>query len=122
MAAKIDGERFFDASKMASEIAAAQYGVASRFLMPSAVLLSSYVNVIQPEATRLAAISSEALSVFLSRALRVALQFALPFALGAILLARPALVWLFGAGYGDAAVTLSLLVVSVLLVPLLLVL
>jgi len=42
------------ASKLGGEAAAADFGVASRFLVPVMVLLCSYVSVIQPAASRLA--------------------------------------------------------------------
>ena len=95
--------------RLSSEVAAAEYGVASRFLVPVAVLLASYTSVLQPEATRLAALSRTALGEFLSRSVRLVLLFALPFVAGIWLLAREALAWLFGAKYGDAAIVLGLL-------------
>jgi O-antigen/teichoic acid export membrane protein len=98
---------------LGNEVAAAHYGVASRFLVPVAVLLASYTSVLQPEATSRAAASRAALGAFLSKALRWVLVLALPFAVGTWLLAREALTWLFGAPYGAAAVTLALLGASV---------
>lgn len=100
--------------RLGSEVAAAQYGVASRFLVPVAVLLASYTSVLQPEATRYAAISWPALGEFLSRSLRLVLMFALPFVAGLCLLAPEALTWLFGAQYGAAALALGLLGASAL--------
>lgn len=98
--------------RFGSEVAAGHYGVASRFLVPVAVLLASYTSVLQPEATRLAAVSLTALGMFLSRYLRLVLILALPFAVGTGLLAREALTWLFGAQYADAAGVLGLLSAS----------
>ncbi|MFN0120428.1 MAG: polysaccharide biosynthesis C-terminal domain-containing protein [Blastocatellia bacterium] len=95
--------------RLGSEVAAAQYGVASRFLVPVAVLLAGYTSVLQPEATRLAAVSLTGLGMFLSGYLRLVLIPALPFAVGMGLLAREALTWLFGAQYAEAAVALGLL-------------
>ncbi|HEX4948221.1 MAG TPA: oligosaccharide flippase family protein [Blastocatellia bacterium] len=100
--------------RLGSEEAAAQFGVASRFLVPVAVLLASYTSVLQPEATRRAALSLAALGEFLSRSSRVVLMLALPFVAGIWLLAREALMWLFGAQYGEAAVVLGLLGTSAL--------
>lgn len=97
-----------------SEVAAAHYGVASRFLVPVAVLLASYTSILQPEATRRAITSQAALGVFLSHALRLVLVLALPFVAGTWLLARQALTWLFGAPYSDAAGALGLLAASAL--------
>lgn len=99
---------------LSSEVAVAQYGVASRFLVPVAVLLTSYTSVIQPEATRRAAVSQALLGAFLSRALRYVMVLALPFVVGTWLLAREALTWLFGAPYGDAAHVLGWLGTSAL--------
>lgn len=96
------------------ELAAAQYGVASRFLMPTAVLLASYSNVVLPEASRLACVSHPAVGEFLSRGLRLVVALALPFAVGAALLAREAVVWLFGARYASAAPSLALLAAGVI--------
>ena len=100
--------------RFGSEVAAAQYGVASRFLVPVAVLMASYTSVLQPEATRLAAVSMTALGEFLSHYLRLVLMLALPFVAGIWLLSREALTWLFGASYGEAAVALGLLGASAL--------
>lgn len=100
--------------RLSSEVAAAQYGVASRFLVPVAVLLASYTSVLQPEATRRAAISRAALGDFLSRSLRLVTMLALPFVAGIWLLAREALTWLFGAKYGEAAIVLGILSTSAL--------
>ena len=100
--------------RFGSEIAAAQYGVASRFLIPVAVLLASYTSVLQPEATRRAAVSLTALGKFISHYLQLVLMLALPFVAGIWLLSREALTWLFGATYGEAAVALSLLGASAL--------
>lgn len=100
--------------KFGSEVAAAQYGVASRFLVPVAVLLTSYTSVIQPEATRRATVSPTSLGAFLSQVLRSVLVLALPFVVGTWLLAREALTWLFGIQYGDSAMVLGLLGASAL--------
>lgn len=100
--------------RFGTEVAAAQYGVASRFLVPVAVLLASYTSVLQPEATRRAALSLKALGEFLSRSSQLVVMLALPFVAGIWLLAREALVWLFGAQYGEAATVLGLLGTSAL--------
>jgi O-antigen/teichoic acid export membrane protein len=100
--------------RLGSDTAAAQYGVASRFLVPVAVLLASYTSVLQPEATRRAAISLQALGAFLSRSSHLVVMLALPFVAGIWLLAREVLTWLFGAQYGEAALVLGLLGTSAL--------
>lgn len=100
--------------RLGSDTAAAEYGVASRFLVPVAVLLASYTSVLQPEATRRAALSLTALGEFLSRSARLVVMLALPFVVGLWLLAREVLTWLFGAQYGDAGIVLGLLGTSAL--------
>jgi O-antigen/teichoic acid export membrane protein len=99
--------------RFGGEAAAAEYGVATRFLVPTVVLLAGYANVVLPEASRLAAVSPRAAGEFLSRGLRLVVTLALPFALGAALLAPDALAWLFGARYAGGAPSLALLAASV---------
>ncbi len=101
-------------SWLGSEVAAAHYGVAARFLVPVGILLASYTSMIQPEATKLAIASPAALGAFLSHALRLVMVLALPFVAGTWLLAPQALAWLFGEQYGDAAVALGWLAASAL--------
>jgi len=100
--------------KLCGEAEAAQFGVASRILIPVSVLLSSFATVIQPTATRLAIGSMEKLGEFLSHHLKLIISLALPMAVGIILLSRDALVLVFGETYAPAAVPLSLLAVSVI--------
>jgi O-antigen/teichoic acid export membrane protein len=99
--------------KLGGELAAAEFGVASRFLLPVALLLSSYANVIQPTAARLAIESLRDLGAFLSRGLKLAAALTLPFAVGMTLLARELLALLFGPAYVGTASALSLLAFSV---------
>lgn len=101
--------------KISGEAAAADYGVASRFLLPLVILLPSYAAVIQPVAARLAAVSLKRLGAFLSDSLMIATALTLPFAVGATLLARELLGIIFGEGYIGAAPVLALLAMS--LVP-----
>lgn len=103
------------AGKLGNTTAAAEFGIAARFLVPAMVLLWSYVSVIQPTASRLAEQSQVELSAFLQRCLRFVLALALPVALGGCWLGRPLLTLLFGAQYSNAALTLALLGAS--LVP-----
>ena len=101
------------AGRLAGEAAAAEFGLASRFLIPLWMLLWSYASVMQPTATRLAAISRTGLGEFLSRSLQWVLAFALPIAVGGTLLAREALGIVYGERYSAAAPVLSLLAWSV---------
>lgn len=100
--------------RLSGEAEAAQFGVASRILIPVSVLLASFATVIQPTATRLAVTSMEKLGEFLSHHLKLIISLALPMAVGIILLSRDALVLVFGKKYAPAAVPLSLLAVSVI--------
>jgi O-antigen/teichoic acid export membrane protein len=100
--------------KLGGEAAAAEFGVASRILIPVSVLLSSFATVIQPTAARLAASSMDKLGEFISHNLKLVISLALPMAVGVTLLARDALVIIFSEKYAAAAVPLSLLAVSVI--------
>jgi O-antigen/teichoic acid export membrane protein/glycosyltransferase involved in cell wall biosynthesis len=101
------------AGKLGGEIVAADFGVAARFLVPAMVLLSSYVSVIQPTATRAAQQSRTDLGEFLARCLRLVLALALPVAVGGLTLGAELLTLLFGKAYASAALPLGLLAISV---------
>jgi O-antigen/teichoic acid export membrane protein/glycosyltransferase involved in cell wall biosynthesis len=102
------------AGRLGGETAAAEFGVASRFLVPVTVLLFGYVNVLQPLAGRLAADSLNQLGEFLSRSLRLVIALGLPLAVGGWLLGRDLLILLFGPRYAGAGVALGLLATSVI--------
>jgi O-antigen/teichoic acid export membrane protein/glycosyltransferase involved in cell wall biosynthesis len=101
------------ASKLGGEAAAADFGVASRFLMPVMVLLSSYMSVIQPAASRLAQRSQAELGDFLARCLRLVIALALPLAVGGLTLGINLLVLLFGEKYAGAALALCFLAAGI---------
>jgi O-antigen/teichoic acid export membrane protein/glycosyltransferase involved in cell wall biosynthesis len=101
-------------SRWGGDEAAAEFGVASRFLVPVAVLLASYASVVQPAAARLATVSIEAMGEFLARGLRLIIALALPTAVGAMLLGRELLSLLFGERYAGAAPALGLFAASVI--------
>jgi O-antigen/teichoic acid export membrane protein/glycosyltransferase involved in cell wall biosynthesis len=101
-------------NRLGSHEAAAEYGVTSRFLVPAAVLLSSYAGVIQPVTARLAAQSIPGMGDFLSRCLRFVFAFALPFTVGGFLLGHELLALFFGARYASAWPALGLLLTSVI--------
>ncbi len=101
------------AGKLGGEVAAAEFGVASRFLIPVIVLLSSYVSVIQPAASRLAQRSLAELGDFLSSCLRLVLALALPLALGGLTLGAKLIVLLFGEKYAGASLALGFLVAGI---------
>ncbi len=98
---------------LSNETEAAQFGAASRFLIPAAVLLGSYVGVVQPAASRLAAVSTQSLGDFLARTLRLVIALTLPCAVGLVLLAPDVLTLLFSARLASAAPALSLLALSI---------
>ena len=100
--------------RLGGEAVAAQFGVASRILIPASVLLTSFANVVQPTASRLAASSLEQLGKFLSHNLKVVILLVLPMVVGVAMLARDALGIVFGTKYADAALPLSLLAMSVI--------
>ncbi len=99
------------AGRLGGETAAAEFGVASRFLVPVTVMLFGYVGVMQPVAGLLAARSLPQLGEFLARGLRLVVALGLPLAAGGWLLGRDLLVWLFGPRYAGAATALGLLIV-----------
>ena len=99
---------------LSGETAAAEFGVASRFLVPVTALLFGYVSVLQPVAGRLAANSLNQLGEFLSCSLRLVVALGLPLAAGGWLLGRELLILLFGQRYAGAAAPLALLATSVI--------
>lgn len=100
-------------ARLGGETAAADFAVASRFLVPAMILLWSYVSVIQPAATRLAQQSLPQLGAFLASCLRLVLALALPLAVGGLTLGMNLLVLLFGADYASASLALGFLAASV---------
>ncbi len=101
------------AARLGGETAAADFGVASRFLVPAMILLWSYVSVIQPAAARLAQQSLPQLGEFLASCLRLVLALALPVAVGGLTLGMNLLVLLFGASYASASLALGFLAASI---------
>ncbi|HZS03661.1 MAG TPA: polysaccharide biosynthesis C-terminal domain-containing protein [Blastocatellia bacterium] len=99
--------------RLGGETDTAQFGAASRLLIPVAVLMAGYVSVVQPAASRLADVSLPGLGEFLSRSLRLVMALVLPCAVGMALLARDLLAVLFGGRLVAAAPALSLLALSI---------
>lgn len=99
--------------RLGSETEAAQFGAASRFLIPVMVLMASYGSVLQPAASRMAAVSLPALGEFLSRSLRLVIALTLPCAVGLGLLAREVLTLLFSARLAQAAPSLQLMALTI---------
>jgi glycosyltransferase involved in cell wall biosynthesis/O-antigen/teichoic acid export membrane protein len=98
------------AGRLGGETIAAEFGVASRFMVPVTMLLVSYVGVAQPVAGRLAATSLNQLGEFLARSLRLVIALGLPLTVGVWLLGRDLLALLFGLRYSGAATALGLLI------------
>lgn len=101
-------------NKFSGETAAAEFGVASRFLIPVTLLLASFVSVLQPVASRLATRSLADLGSFLSRSLSIVTALGLPLAIGGIFLGPGLLTVLFGERYAQSSASLGLLAVSVI--------
>jgi glycosyltransferase involved in cell wall biosynthesis/O-antigen/teichoic acid export membrane protein len=102
------------ALRLGGETAAAEYGVASRFMVPVTALLFGYISVVQPAAGRLAAVSLKRLGEFLARSLRLMIAIGLPIAVGGWMLGREFLILVFGQRYAGADVALGLLSMAVI--------
>ena len=101
------------AARLGGANAAAQFGVAARFLLPVTILLWSYVSVIQPRAACLAQESLPRLGEFLAGCWRLTLALALPLAAGGLTLGSDLMTLLFGPTYADAAWALGLLAAGI---------
>jgi len=95
-----------------TEIESAKYGVASRFLIPVAILMASYSSVIQPGLAQFAQNGMHQAGSYLSKMARYPLVFATVAAILAPFLSNRVLTFLFGVNYSDAAPTLEILALS----------
>jgi len=103
------------AARLGGDQAAAHFGIASRFLVPVTLLLTSYGAVLQPEASRVARRSIPALRRLLVRSAGLSLAVVVPLAVGGMVFGPALLGLLFGARYEGASGALALLGIS--LVP-----
>lgn len=96
--------------RFSTEIEAAKYGVASRFLIPVMILMAGYAGVIQP---LLANKTDEKLGVFLSKIIKNLLLLATFASLLAPFFSEIVLKILFGENYAQSAPSLNILALTV---------
>ncbi|MFN0141348.1 MAG: glycosyltransferase [Pyrinomonadaceae bacterium] len=94
--------------RYSTEAETAKFGAASRFLIPAAILLASYADVIQPVLARVAEKSKEMTAIYLAKLLRVPLVIAIAAAIASPFLSPLVLTVLFGEKYADAAAALDI--------------
>jgi O-antigen/teichoic acid export membrane protein len=100
--------------RFSNELETAQYGAASRFMIPASILMASYADVIQPHLVHYAQRSRAMLGQYLRRigsipfVLAVIAAIASPFAAGLVLST------LFGSRYAEAASTLEIFAVCLI--------
>ena len=99
---------------LSSEAASAEFGAASRFLIPVTILMSSYGNVLQPSLAKYKNESAEKYGRYLGKMAVYPVIAAAAIALGSVLFSRQALTILFGETYQTAAPVLNLLALSVI--------
>jgi O-antigen/teichoic acid export membrane protein len=97
-----------------TEIQSAEFGAASRFLIPVSILLGSYANAFQPDLTRRIAHEPRSSGTYLSKVTGYPLIIAVIAAIGSLFLSETALALLFGQQYVVAATTLEILVISII--------
>ncbi len=94
------------------ETEAAKFGVAARFLLPVAILMSGYSSAIQPELARRMHHAPEEMARYLASRARLPVLVALAAGIASPFLARPVLALLFGSAYADADAVLEMLALS----------
>ena len=100
-------------ARLATESESARYGVASRFLIPAAILAAGFANAMQPALVREWEKSVAAGANYLWRRARLILVLTVAAAVLSPFLSRAVLEILFGAGYAESARVLDLLAISV---------
>ncbi len=99
---------------LSTEGQTAEFGAASRFLIPVSILLAGYVNTVQPNVARLVLNEPEKGGRYLSKITTYPLIVAVVAAFGSVFLSEYVLHLLFGEKYVTAAPTLNLLAMSVI--------
>lgn len=94
--------------RYSTEAETAKFGAASRFLIPAAILLASYADVIQPVLATAAQKSKETTAIYLAKLLRVPLVIAIAAAIVSPFLSSFVLTLMFGDRYADAAAALDI--------------
>lgn len=97
-----------------TEFQSAQYGTASRFLIPVSILMASYANAVQPELTRRVTNDLRSSGSYLTRIAGYPLMIAILAAIGSFFMSGFALELLFGEKYRIAAPALEILAISVI--------
>ncbi len=94
--------------RYSSEAETAKFGVASRFLIPAAILLASYADVIQPLLAKAADQGKRISAVYLARFVRGPLGLAVAAAVASPFLSLTVLSILFGERYAGSAAALNI--------------
>lgn len=94
--------------KLSNEVETAEFGTASRFMIPAAILMASYADVIQPHLTHFAQRSRRMLGSYLRRVSLFPFSVAFTAAIVAPFASTYVLSMLFGAKYAEAAPTLEI--------------
>jgi O-antigen/teichoic acid export membrane protein len=97
-----------------TEIQSAEYGAASRFLIPVSILLGGYANAIQPNLARTILREPQNSGTYLSKIAGYPLIAATMAVVGSFFLSEYVLNFLFGERYVSAAPTLNILVMSII--------
>lgn len=96
-----------------TELESAEFGVASRFLIPVTILMASYASAIQPMIAEHKLSAPDQFGRHLTKMASYPAIAAALIAAGSLLLSGPVLAMLFGENYRQAAPTLDLLALSV---------
>lgn len=96
--------------RISTENESAKFGVASRFLIPVAILMASYASVIQPTISKF---TNENSGAYLAKMARYPLILTTFAAIASPFLSRFVLTLFFGEKYADVAPVLDILAVSV---------
>ncbi|MBK7931939.1 MAG: polysaccharide biosynthesis C-terminal domain-containing protein [Acidobacteria bacterium] len=97
-----------------TELESAEFGAASRFLIPVTILMASYANAIHPMMAKHKESSPDSFGRYLTKMASYAAAAAAIVAAGSLLLSGPVLAMLFGENYRRAAPALDLLALSVI--------
>jgi len=99
---------------LSTETASADFGAASRFLIPVTILMASYGNVLQPALARFKGGQAGNCGRYLAKMAAYPVIGAIAIAFGSLLLSRQVLTVVFGSHYESAAPVLNLLALSVI--------
>ncbi len=97
-----------------TELESAEFGAASRFLIPVTILMASYANAIHPMMAKHRESSRDSFGRYLTKMASYPAAVAAMIAVGSLLFSGPLLAMLFGENYRPAAPALDLLALSVI--------